>query len=153
MITIRNVIKVGNHQPFVLFGINILVSRHLALKSCAEYVRVCQKLYIPYVFKASFYKANRMSIHPYRSPGLKDGLKIFEPVNAEFGVPLLTDVREPSQAQIVAEVMDVLPLSEFCLDRLIWSLRWLKNWCWRAQLSKARSPTAICVNFFDGKLN
>lgn len=64
MIAIGNAIKAGNNQPFVLFGgINVLESRDLAMKSCAEYVRVCQKLGIPYVFKASFDKANRSSIH------------------------------------------------------------------------------------------
>lgn len=114
MIAIGNAIKVGNNLPFVLFGgINVLESRDLALKSCAEYVRVCQKLDIPYVFKASFDKANRSSIHSYRGPGLEEGLRIFEAVKAEFDVPLITDVHEPWQAQAVAEVVDVLQLPAF----------------------------------------
>jgi 2-dehydro-3-deoxyphosphooctonate aldolase (KDO 8-P synthase) len=107
-------IKVDNALPFVLFGgINVLESRDLAMKSCEEYVRVTQKLGIPYVFKASFDKANRSSIHSYRGPGLEEGLRIFEDVKKTFGVPLITDVHEPHQAAAVAEVVDVLQLPAF----------------------------------------
>jgi 2-dehydro-3-deoxyphosphooctonate aldolase (KDO 8-P synthase) len=107
-------IKVDNSLPFVLFGgINVLESRDLAMKSCEEYVRVTQKLGIPYVFKASFDKANRSSIHSYRGPGLEEGLRIFEDVKKTFGVPLITDVHEPHQAAQVAEVVDVLQLPAF----------------------------------------
>ncbi len=114
MICISDKISVSNTNGFVLFGgINVLESRELALRACAEYVRVTQKLDIPYVFKASFDKANRSSIHSYRGPGLEEGLKIFEAIKAEFGVPMLTDVHEPWQAQPVAEVVDVLQLPAF----------------------------------------
>jgi len=114
MIAIGDRIQVSNTGGFVLFGgINVLESRDLALRTCAEYVRVTQKLGIPYVFKASFDKANRSSIHSYRGPGLEEGLKIFEAVKAEFGVPVITDVHEPWQAQPVAEVVDVLQLPAF----------------------------------------
>ena len=85
----------------------------LALTACAEYVRVTQKLGIPYVFKASFDKANRSSIHSYRGPGMEEGLRIFEKVKAEFGVPIITDVHEIYQAAPVAEVVDVLQLPAF----------------------------------------
>ncbi|TDV37313.1 2-dehydro-3-deoxyphosphooctonate aldolase (KDO 8-P synthase) [Paraburkholderia caballeronis] len=114
IIKIRDQIAVGNDQPFVLFGgINVLESADLALQSCAEYVRVTSKLGIPYVFKASFDKANRSSIHSYRGPGLEEGMRIFEKVKAEFGVPVITDVHEPWQAAPVAEVADVLQLPAF----------------------------------------
>jgi len=107
-------IQVGNGRPFVLFGgINVLESRDLALRAAEEYVRVTTKLGIPYVFKASFDKANRSSIRSYRGPGLEEGLKIFEAVKAAFGVPVLTDVHEPWQAKPVAEVVDVLQLPAF----------------------------------------
>jgi len=107
-------IACGNDLPFVLFGgINVLESRDLALRSCEKYVEVTRKLGIPYVFKASFDKANRSSIHSYRGPGLEEGMKIFEAVKAQFGVPVLTDVHEPWQAAPVAEVADVLQLPAF----------------------------------------
>lgn len=92
---------------------NVLESKDLAFRVCSEFVRVTSKLGIPYVFKASFDKANRSSIHSYRGPGLDEGLKIFEAIKAEFGVPLITDVHEPWQAGPVAEVVDVLQLPAF----------------------------------------
>ena len=107
-------IDVSNTGSFVLFGgINVLESRDLAMRACEEYVRVTQKLGIPYVFKASFDKANRSSIHSYRGPGLEEGMRIFQDVKAAFGVPVITDVHEPWQAQQVAEVVDVLQLPAF----------------------------------------
>jgi len=107
-------ISCANDQPFVLFGgINVLESLDLALRSCEEYQRVTTKLGIPYVFKASFDKANRSSIHSYRGPGLEEGMKIFEAVKKEFGVPVITDVHEPWQAAPVAEVADILQLPAF----------------------------------------
>lgn len=106
--------NLSNSAPFVLFaGLNVLESKDMALRVCAEFVRVTSKLDIPYVFKASFDKANRSSIHSYRGPGLDEGMRIFEAVKAEFGVPVITDVHEPWQAQPVAEVVDVLQLPAF----------------------------------------
>lgn len=113
-ISISPGIQCANERPFVLFGgINVLESEELALRACAEYVRVTAKLGIPYVFKASFDKANRSSIHSYRGPGLEAGMRIFEKVKQEFGVPIITDVHEPWQAPIVAQTVDVLQLPAF----------------------------------------
>jgi len=107
-------IQASNQNPFVLFGgMNVLESKDMALRVAEEYVRITSKLGIPYVFKASFDKANRSSIHSYRGPGLEEGLKIFEAIKAEFGVPLITDVHETWQAAQVAEVVDVLQLPAF----------------------------------------
>ena len=111
MLPLKNI---SNQQKFCLFaGMNVLESKDMALRVCAEFVRVTSKLQIPYVFKASFDKANRSSIKSYRGPGLEEGLKIFEAVKNEFGVPLITDVHEPWQADPVAEVVDVLQLPAF----------------------------------------
>lgn len=105
---------ITNEGKFVLFGgVNVLESKDFSLRACHEFVRVTSKLGIPYVFKASFDKANRSSIHSYRGPGLEEGLRIFEAVKAEFGVPVITDVHEPWQAAPVAEVVDVLQLPAF----------------------------------------
>lgn len=107
-------IRVGNQLPFVLFGgMNVLESRDLAMKICEHYVTVTQKLNIPYVFKASFDKANRSSINSYRGPGLEEGMRIFEEIKATFGVKMITDVHEASQAQAVSEVVDVIQLPAF----------------------------------------
>ncbi|MGJ7249062.1 3-deoxy-8-phosphooctulonate synthase [Morganella morganii] len=107
-------IRVGNALPFVLFGgMNVLESRDLAMKICEHYVTVTQKLNIPYVFKASFDKANRSSISSYRGPGLEEGMKIFEELKKNFGVKIITDVHESWQAQPVADVVDVIQLPAF----------------------------------------
>jgi len=107
-------IQIANDKPFVLFGgMNVLESRDLALRIAEHYVEVTNRLGIPYVFKASFDKANRSSIHSFRGPGLEEGLRIFEEVKQQFNVPLITDVHEPHQAAPVAEVVDVLQLPAF----------------------------------------
>jgi 2-dehydro-3-deoxyphosphooctonate aldolase (KDO 8-P synthase) len=107
-------IEVANEKPFVLFGgMNVLESRDLALRIAEHYVEVCAKLQIPYVFKASFDKANRSSVHSYRGPGLEEGLRIFEEIKKTFNIPLITDVHEPYQAAPVAEIVDVIQLPAF----------------------------------------
>ena len=109
-----NNIAVGNSLPFVLFGgMNVLESRDMAMQVAEAYVTVTQKLGIPYVFKASFDKANRSSIHSYRGPGMEEGLKIFQEIKQTFGVPVITDVHEIEQCQPVAEVCDVIQLPAF----------------------------------------
>lgn len=107
-------IEVCNTSPFVLFGgINVLESRDLAMLAVEKYIEVTQELGIPYVFKASFDKANRSSIHAFRGPGLEEGLRILEEVKTQFGVPLITDVHEPEQAVEVAKICDVIQLPAF----------------------------------------
>ncbi|WP_320818718.1 3-deoxy-8-phosphooctulonate synthase [Thalassolituus sp.] len=107
-------IEVGNDAPFVLFGgMNVLESRDLAMSICEQYVKITEKLGIPYVFKASFDKANRSSINSYRGPGMDEGLKIFEEIKKTFNVPIITDVHEPYQAAPVAEIVDVIQLPAF----------------------------------------
>ncbi|MFL0802053.1 MAG: 3-deoxy-8-phosphooctulonate synthase [Agarilytica sp.] len=107
-------IDVANNLPFVLFGgMNVLESHDLAMKIAEHYVNVTTKLGIPYVFKASFDKANRSSIHSFRGPGMEEGLKIFEAIKKEFNVPVITDVHEVEQAAPAAEVCDVIQLPAF----------------------------------------
>ena len=109
-----NNITIDNTQPFVLFGgVNVLEDLDSTLFACEQYVEITQKLGIPYVFKASFDKANRSSIHSYRGVGLENGLKIFRKVKESFGVPVITDVHEPYQCEPVAAVCDVLQLPAF----------------------------------------
>lgn len=104
----------ANDLPFVLIGgMNVLESAELANEIAAHYVEVCGRLGIPYVFKASFDKANRSSIHSYRGPGLDAGLKILQDIKQRFDVPVLTDVHEPWQAAPVADVADIIQLPAF----------------------------------------
>jgi 2-dehydro-3-deoxyphosphooctonate aldolase (KDO 8-P synthase) len=115
----QDIIRVGeldvaNHLPFVLFGgMNVLESRDLAMQIAEHYIEVTRRLNIPYVFKASFDKANRSSIHSFRGPGLDEGLRILEEIKTTFGVPVITDVHAPEQAAPAAEVADVIQLPAF----------------------------------------
>ncbi|MBU3019685.1 3-deoxy-8-phosphooctulonate synthase [Paraglaciecola agarilytica] len=107
-------IQVANNKPFVLFGgMNVLESRDMAMRIAEHYKEITTKLGIPYVFKASFDKANRSSVNSYRGPGMDKGLEIFAEIKATFDVPLITDVHEPAQAAPVAEVVDVIQLPAF----------------------------------------
>lgn len=107
-------IKVSNELPFVLFGgMNVLEEDNLVMKVCEHYTLVTQKLNIPYVFKASFDKANRTSIHSYRGPGLESGLNLLQLLKKDFGVKLMTDVHEIDQVKEVSQIVDVIQLPAF----------------------------------------
>ncbi len=107
-------LQVSNDLPFVLFGgMNVLESRDLAMQIAEHYVKVTERLNIPYVFKASFDKANRSSIHSYRGPGMEEGLKIFQEIKQTFDIPVITDIHEIEQAKPVAEICDVIQLPAF----------------------------------------
>ena len=115
----KSVITIGgmpcsNKHPLMLFGgMNVLESRELAFEIAEVYVEVCGKLQIPYVFKASFDKANRSSIRSFRGPGLEKGLTWLSDIRTRFNVPLITDVHEPDQARVAAEVCEVIQLPAF----------------------------------------
>ena len=107
-------LKLGNEKPFVLVGgINVIESESMALKVAETFKAITERLGIPYIFKASFDKANRSSIAPFRGPGLEKGLRILEKIKTEFNVPILTDVHEPQQAAPAAGVVDILQLPAF----------------------------------------
>ena len=107
-------INIANDKPFVLIGgMNVLESRDLALQIAEHYIRITDKLHIPYIFKASFDKANRSSIDSYRGPGLESGLKILEEIKDTFQVPVITDVHEVNQVDPVAEICDIIQLPAF----------------------------------------
>jgi 2-dehydro-3-deoxyphosphooctonate aldolase (KDO 8-P synthase) len=113
-ITLKNGISFANDGPFVLIGgMNVIEDEDTVMAVASTFVEVTRELGIPYVFKASFDKANRSSIHSFRGPGLKKGLKILALVKERFGVPVLTDVHEPHQAAPAAEVVDILQLPAF----------------------------------------
>ena len=107
-------LKLGNEKPFVLVGgINVIESENMALKVAETFRSITERLGIPYIFKASFDKANRSSIDSFRGPGLEKGLRILEKIKTEFNVPILTDVHESQQAAPAAGVVDILQLPAF----------------------------------------
>jgi 2-dehydro-3-deoxyphosphooctonate aldolase (KDO 8-P synthase) len=104
----------ANDRPFVLIGgMNVIENEELVMEVASSFVEVTRALSIPYVFKASFDKANRSSISSFRGPGLEKGLAVLSEVKRRFGIPILTDVHEPQQAAPAAEVADILQLPAF----------------------------------------
>ena len=103
-----------NGAPFILLGgVNVLESRDFALRVAEHYAEVCAGLGIPWVFKASFDKANRSSIHSFRGPGLDEGLKILAEVKSSFSIDVITDIHTPEQAAPAAEVCGIIQLPAF----------------------------------------
>lgn len=113
-VRLDNGMTFANDRPFVLIGgMNVIEDPGLLLDVAARFVAVTAELGIPFVFKTSFDKANRSSIHSFRGPGLERGLEALAAVKAQFDVPVLTDVHEPWQVAPVAEVADILQLPAF----------------------------------------
>ncbi len=107
-------ISISNTRPMVLAGgMNVLESEELALQVAETFQDVCAQLGIPWIFKASFDKANRSSIKSYRGPGLEKGLQILSRIKQQFSVPVLTDIHEPAQAAAATEVADIIQLPAF----------------------------------------
>jgi 2-dehydro-3-deoxyphosphooctonate aldolase (KDO 8-P synthase) len=113
-VVLESGVSFGNDLPFVLIGgANVIETESLVMDVAGAFVEVARELGIPYVFKASFDKANRSSINSFRGPGLESGIAVLAKVKEHFGVPILTDVHEPHQAAPVAEVADILQLPAF----------------------------------------
>jgi len=114
LVRLTDALAFANDRPFVLIGgMNAIEDEDLLLEVAAHFVEVTARLGIPFVFKASFDKANRSSIHSFRGPGLERGLAALAAVKARFAVPVITDVHEPWQAAPVAEVADIVQLPAF----------------------------------------
>ena len=107
-------ITFANDRPFALLGgVNVLEDLDFALRCAGHYKQVCERLGIPLVFKASYDKANRSSIHSFRGPGLVAGLQILQAVKDTLGIPVITDVHSPEEAKAAAKVADIIQLPAF----------------------------------------
>jgi 2-dehydro-3-deoxyphosphooctonate aldolase (KDO 8-P synthase) len=98
---------------FLIAGPCVIESEAHALKMAEEISAVARKLNIPYIFKASYDKANRTSLHSFRGPGLEEGLRILKKIGKEAGVPVLTDVHEAKDVPAVSEAVDVVQIPAF----------------------------------------
>jgi 2-dehydro-3-deoxyphosphooctonate aldolase (KDO 8-P synthase) len=107
-------VTIGGGHPLVLIGGPCVIEGEShAIELGAAIAEIARRLGVPYIFKASFDKANRTSVQSFRGPGLDEGLRILAEVKARVGVPVLTDIHEPSQARPAAEVADVLQIPAF----------------------------------------
>src|ERR1700752_2728257 len=107
-------VRIGGNQPLALIaGPCVIESESHALGIAERLAEITKAAQVPFVFKASYDKANRSSVESYRGPGLADGLRILKKIKDRFGVPILTDIHEASQATAAAEVADVLQIPAF----------------------------------------
>ena len=146
---------------FTLYaGPCVIESEELVLNVAKEISDICKRLEIPYVFKASFDKANRTSINSFRGPGLEEGLRILKKVKDKYGLPVITDIHESWQAEPVAKVADVLQIPAFLCrqtDLLVAAAKTGKkinvkkaqyfnvlSWCWE-QISRNRQEKTMLI--------
>ncbi len=106
-------IPIGGEQLVLIAGPCVIESEDLCVQVAQAVQSICGRLEIPYIFKASFDKANRTSLHSFRGPGLDEGLRILAEVKRQTGLPLTTDIHEPWQAHRAAEVVDLLQVPAF----------------------------------------
>lgn len=113
-VTISSDVTFANDRPFVLVGgMNVIESDELLLEVAQHFVDVTDELGIPFVFKASFDKANRSSIRSFRGPGIESGLDSLDRIKKRLGVCILTDIHEPWQAEVAVDVADIIQLPAF----------------------------------------
>jgi 2-dehydro-3-deoxyphosphooctonate aldolase (KDO 8-P synthase) len=131
-------VSLGGSSPLLLIaGPCVIESREHALKLAAEIAVIAQRADMPFLFKASFDKANRTSVDAYRGPGLDAGLETLAAVKRELGVPVLTDIHEPAQAEPAARVCDALQIPAFL--------------CRQTDLLLAAARTGAAVNVKKGQ--
>jgi len=113
-IKINPKVKIGGSNPLFLIGGPCVIEDEKHTLSMANQIKkVCENLHIPFIFKASYDKANRSSIESYRGPGLESGLEILQKVKEECGLPVLSDVHETNQIEKAAQVLDVIQIPAF----------------------------------------
>jgi len=126
-------VEVGDGRPLaVIAGPCVIESEELCIEVGTRAKAICDELGLPYIFKASFDKANRTSVKSFRGPGIDKGLQILATIRSKLGVPVLTDIHEPWQAKPAAEVVDVLQIPAFL--------------CRQTDLIVAAAQTGKCVN-------
>ena len=107
-------INLSNNSPMtIIAGLNVLENEDMALDVAEKLKEITTKHNIPFVFKASFDKANRSSIDSYRGPGLEAGKKIFESIKKNISVPIITDIHEEGQIEEISQVVDILQIPAF----------------------------------------
>ena len=131
-------IEVKDDSPFFFIGGPCVIESadHIDFM-CGKIREICAGLNIPYIFKASFDKANRSSIESFRGPGPEEGLRLFNELRRKHSVPILTDIHEPSQATLLAKSVDVLQIPAFL--------------CRQTDLLVAAAKTGCVVNVKKGQ--
>ena len=138
VVKVGDKIEIGGNKRFALIaGPCVIESEELVMEVAGKIKDICDRLGIQYIFKASFDKANRSSIHSFRGPGLEKGLEILKKVKEKYNVPVITDVHETWQCKKAAEVVDILQIPAFL--------------CRQTDLLLAAAETGLPVNIKKGQ--
>ena len=131
-------IEISNKSPItIIAGINVFEDLDMAEKVASELKKITSKLDLPFIFKASFDKANRSSVESYRGPGLEEGIKIFNEIKVALSVPVITDVHEIEQVEKISEVADIIQIPAFL--------------CRQTDLIRAACETKLPLNIKKGQ--
>jgi 2-dehydro-3-deoxyphosphooctonate aldolase (KDO 8-P synthase) len=130
-------VPIGSSQLFLIAGPCVIESEDHAVRMAESISGVCKALRLPYIFKASYDKANRTSVKSFRGPGVKEGLRILHNIAVGLNLPVLTDVHEPEQAEAAGEVVDVIQIPAFL--------------CRQTDLLVAAGKTGKAVNIKKGQ--
>jgi 2-dehydro-3-deoxyphosphooctonate aldolase (KDO 8-P synthase) len=112
-VKVKNVEIGGGAHPVLIAGPCVIEDRESTVRAAEDLVGICSRLDIPFIFKASFDKANRTSLDSFRGPGLEEGLEVLAAVKKEVGVPVTSDVHEIGQVEVVAQVLDLIQIPAF----------------------------------------
>ena len=135
-VSVKNILFGGRLLP-IIAGPCVIESRDHALKMCDQLQKIFLKYNVPFIFKSSFDKANRTSIDSFRGVGIDEGLSVLSDIKAEFGIPIITDIHLPDQAQPVSEVADILQIPAFL--------------CRQTDLLLSAAATEKCINIKKGQ--
>ena len=112
-INVGNITLSNSSQMCIIAGLNVLESEGMTIEVARTLQKITQNLGIPFIFKASFDKANRSSVNSFRGPGISEGIKIFKELKKSLNVPIITDIHEISQIEEISEVVDVIQIPAF----------------------------------------
>lgn len=112
-INVGNITLSNSSQMCIIAGLNVLESEDMTIEVARTLQKITENLGIPFIFKASFDKANRSSVNSFRGPGVSEGIKIFKELKKSLNVPIITDIHEISQIEEISEVVDVIQIPAF----------------------------------------
>jgi len=131
-------IEISNSSPIIIIaGLNVFEDLTMASQVASDLKKITDRLDLPFIFKASFDKANRSSVDSYRGPGLEEGIEFFSEIKKTFDIPIITDVHEIGQVEKISEVADIIQIPAFL--------------CRQTDLIKAACETKLPLNIKKGQ--
>lgn len=112
-VKVSNIYLSNNHPLTLIAGLNVLEEKEIIFEVVETCKEVTSKLKIPFIFKASYDKANRSSIHSFRGPGIDEGLELLKKVRSDYGVPVISDIHSIEEVEKASKVLDIIQIPAF----------------------------------------